>query len=1028
MPHRLIQKGSLVLLAAYAASATAEHYGRVLFNGLPVPGATVTATRGQQKLTTVTDTQGIYHFAEMKDGEWTVRVELHGFAPAEQTVKPDAASNTVLAVEMKMLPLADVLAGSHPMEAGTVMAAKPVPLPEEKKDEKKPAAQTADAGTPPPPPPQDAGADGMLINGSENNAATSKYSISPAFGTRRAGTKALYNGSAGVQFANSALDARPYSITGFQVPKASYSRFTGVATLGGPIRIPHWFYNGPTFFVGYQWTRDRNANTISGLVPTLAQRNGDLSGTLTAQGQPVTVIDPATGKPIAGAVPVSPQARALLALYPLPNLAGNTQYNYQTQVLTSEHIDAMQSRLNKGVGRRDQFFGGFAFQSVRSNTENLFHFRDTTNTLGIDSNVHWQHRLPHQVMVDIGYRFTRFRTLTNPYFANVTNISGAAGITGNEQSAVNWGPPALTFSSGIATLSDAISAFNRNRTDQLAISADWTHRKHTVTFGGDFRRQEYNQLSQANPRGSFTFTGAATQSATANTTGSDLADFLLGVPDTSAVAFGNADKYFRQSVSDLFVTDDWRLRPELTLNTGVRWDYGAPISELYGRLVNLDIAQNFSAVAPVLGNSPKGPLTGLNYPKSLVKPDRTKFQPRVGLSWRPLPTSPLVIRAGYGIYVDTSVYLPSAQSMSQQAPLSTSLTVSNSASCALTLANGFRNCAGTTPNTFAIDPNFRVGYAQTWRVSAQQDLPGSLVMTATYLGTKGANGPQEILPNTYAPGATAICAACPRGFVYRQSNGQSIRHSGEVQLRRRLRSGFTATLDYVYAHSIDNDSTLGGTGYVSSSTPTTSSSFSAAAIPRESIAQNWLDLRAERSRSSFDQRHLLKLNFQYTSGQGLTGGSLWQGWRGTLLKRWTISGQLSAGSGLPQTPVYLAAVPGTGFTGTLRPNRTAASVTGNTAPGYRLNAAAYAAPAAGVFGNAGRYSIEGPGAISFDSSIARVFKLRDPFNLDVRVDASNVLNHPVYTGWNTITNSTTFGLPASSKDMRTLQISGRLRF
>ena len=421
----------------------------------------------------------------------------------------------------------------------------------------------------------------------------------------------------------------------------------------------------------------------------------------------------------------------------------------------------------------------------------------------------------------------------------------------------------------------------------------------------------------------------------------------------------------------------------------------------------------------MLGSSPTGTLTGQTYPSSLVRPDFRKFQPRVSLSWRPLPTSPLVVRAGYGIYVDTSIYLNSAQSMSQQAPLSKSLSVSNSSTCPLTLANGFVNCTGTTADTFGIDPNFRTGYAQTWRLSAQQDLPGSLVMTATYLGTKGTRGPQEFLPNTYAPGT--VLNAAPRGFIYRTSNGDSIRHAGEVQLRRRLRSGITATLDYVYAHSIDNVSLLGGAGYMSFGTTTDTTQ------PAESIAQNWQDLRAERSRSSFDQRHLLKLTFQYTTGVGARGGTFLTGWRGTLLKNWTLASQLSAGSGLPQTPIYLATVPGTGFTGTIRPNRTSAALYTGPA-GYFLNAAAYSAPTTGQWGNAGRYSIEGPDAVTLDSSTARTFKLRDRSSFDLRLDATNVLNHVVYTGWNTITNSTTFGLPAATQAMRSVQLSGRLRF
>jgi hypothetical protein len=994
-----------------AAAVAAEHHGRVLSNGMPLGGVTVTATQGQKKLVAVTDAQGIFQFPTIDAGEWHLHMEMQGFRAVDATVTiPEGTPSA--AVEMQMMPLAEVLATAKPMLPNA--PAPVVTATVDKAAVKGKAKESGDNSAPPPPPSDsaaaepDKSADGMLINGSENNAATSKYSLAQAFGSRRAGSKSLYNGSVGFQLAASPFDAKQYSVAGLQLAKPSYTQFTGLATLGGPIRIPHLFYNGPTFFIAYQWTRDNNASILPGLVPTAAQRSGDLSG--------AAVTDPATGLPISGPVPISPQAAALLALYPLPNITGNTSYNYQTQVVNGTHADAMETRLNKSIGRRDSFFGGFAFQNLRSNSANLFQFRDTTKTFGIDTNVHWQHRFPHQLFVDTSYRFTRLRTDIAPYFANRTNISGNAGITGNNQDATNWGPPDLNFSNGISGLTDGISAFNRNRTDALSIEATWTHRRHTVTFGGDFRRQEFNQLQQSNPRGAFTFTGAAS--------GNAFADFLLGVPDASKVAFGNADKYFRQSVSDLYVTDDWRIKPELTLTTGIRWDYGAPITELKGRIVNLDVAPGFTDVRPVLGSSPTGPLTGAHYPSSLVRPDFRKFEPRFAFAWRPLPAQPLVIRGGYGIYVDTSVYLNAASSMSQQSPLSKSLSVSNSATCPLTLANGFRDCGGTTANTFAIDPNFRVGYAQTWKLSVQQDLPGSLVLTGTYLGSKGTHVPQEFLPNTYAPGGTPTCLSCPRGFVYRTSYANAIRHAGEVQLRRRLRSGFTATLDYVYAHSIDNAAFLGGGG---TSASQISSAQQAYNTPSETIAQNWQNLRAERSRSSFDQRHLLKVTMQYTSGTGVGGGTLMTGWRGKLLKQWTIAPSLAVGSGLPQTPLYIATIPGTGYTNIQRANLTGADVYKAPA-GYHLNASAFAAPAAGQWGNAGRYSIEGPGSLTLDTHLSRVFKFRDPYSFELGVDSTNLLNHVVYSSWVTTLPASTFGLPSSAKAMRSFQFGGRLRF
>jgi hypothetical protein len=984
-------------------------------------------------LTTLTDSQGLYEFPKIPEGSWKISIELRGFTPLSSTVTI-GATNDQAEWTLKMLDLNQLLS-----MAQNEPAVAPAPLIAREKERKNEKAEAAKPEEPVPQPPQssddaDRAADGLLINGSENNAATSQYSLSPAIGNHRPGTRALYNGSFGAYAENSVFDAKPYSLTGLVLPKDSYNRITLVATVGGPIRIPPLFYRGPNFFIAYQWTRNGSASTGTGLMPTVAERNGDLSGLTNAQGQPIPIYNPATGMPFTGPIPVSPQAQALLALYPLPNISGITRYNYETALLNSQHQDALQSRLDRAVGHRDYLYGTFGFQNSRTNNESLFHFADKTNTLGLEANVNWQHRFERQMFVTLGYQFSRSRTDLQPQFANLSNISGNAGVTGNDQDPNDWGPPSLTFASGLAELSDGISEFNRNRTDQGSLRISTTRGRHTILAGGDLRRQEYNQLQQQNPRGGFEFTGAATSAdgTISSTSGADIADFLLGLPYTSALAYGNADKYLRQTASDLYVNDDWRVRPELTINAGLRWEYGAPITELKGRLVNLDLTPNFAAAAPVLASAPKGPLTGDKYPSSLVRADLHGIEPRVAISWRPLPASTLVVRAGYGIYDDTSVYLAAAESMAQQAPLSTSLNVQRSATCPLTLANGFINCPGTTPEGFAVDPNLRVGYAQVWQLSAQRDLPGALVLTTTYLGTKGTHGTQEFLPNTYPIGATNPCPQCPVGFIYRTSGGNLEREAGQIQLRRRLRAGLTATLDYTFSKSVDDDSQVGGQGHVVATSASASSSGSSSGASASAIvAQNWLDLRAERSLSSFDQRNLLNVQLQYTTGLGMGGGTLLGGWRGRAFKEWTVLTQITAGSGLPETPIYPAAALGTGVANSIRPDRTSAPLY-TASNGYFVNSAAFTAPVNGQWGDAGRNSIRGPATFTMNAALARTLRIHGNDSLDVRLEANNVLNHATFTAWNTVwspnTNSTTFGLPESVNAMRNVQLSGRFRF
>ncbi len=1028
----------VLALSFICALAAAEYRGQVQFGGLPVPGATVTASQGERRVVAVTGPQGTYSMPDLSDGAWTIEVEMLGFAPVKQDVTLTAGAPAG-DWELKMLSLDEMKALAGPAAAAALPAvsyaapatpatentAVPAPLASGRNKKKTAAAAPANpqnsfqrtdlkASANAPAASEDSApannsfggqdtnelnqkaSDGFLVNGTVNNGAASPFAQNAAFGNNRRGAGSLYNFGLGLILDNSALDARPFSLTGQNTPRAAYNQMTGLANFAGPIRIPRLFKSPPTVFLNYQWMRNRNATTASALMPLAAQRNGDFSQNA------APIFDPTTGAPFPGnAIPVnriSAQAKALLNFYPLPNFSG-ASYNYQIPLAGLTDQNSVQARFNKSLTTKDQMYGVFGFQGTANDNPSVFGFTDRSNTQGINVSLNLQHRFTPRTFGTLQVQYSRYSSRTTPYFENRTNVSGNAGIAGNNQDSVNWGPPSLGFSSGIQGLTDAIPSFNRNQTTAFSYNSLWNRGRHNVTYGGDYRRQQFNSLAQQNPRGAFNFTGAAT--------GNDFADFLLGVPDTSSLAFGNADKYFRSAMMDAFVTDDWRVGPALTISAGVRWDYGSPITELYGRLVNLDLAQGFSSVAPVVANSPVGSLTGQRYPSSLVQPDKHDFSPRIGIAWRPLPASSLVIRAGYGVYYNTSVYQTIASQMAQQSPLSRSLSIQNSPANPLTLANGFNAPPGVNTDTFGIDPNFRVGYSQNWQASVQKDLPGSLVMTATYLGLKGTRGQQEFYPNTSPPGAANPCPSCPSGFIYMTSNGNSTREAGQLQLRRRLHNGLTATLQYVYSKSID-DSSLGGRGQGTSL-----------------VAQNWLDLSAERGLSTFDQRHLLTLTTQYTTGMGIGGGTLLSGWRGALFKEWTVISSLTAGTGLPLTPLYPAAVPGTGFTG-IRPDYTGASL--YAAPeGLYLNPAAYSVPV-GAWGNAGRDSITGPAQLTFNGSLGRTFRLRDRYSLDLRVDSTNPLNHVTFTTWNTTILSPQFGTPFSPNPMRSLQTTLRLRF
>ncbi len=1071
----------LLCLAGFGVGVASalEYHGQVTFGGLPVPGAVVTATHGDQKVVAIADPQGLYSFPNLTEGTWTIEVQSTGFATAKQdvTIAPDAAAGAfelklmtleqirAAASPLKVDPSAPVVAAVTPAPAGTATPAAPAaangtaaatPAKGAKGAAAAPTAQASAAPEAPVAAPDavaQQASDGLLINGSVNNAATSQYALSQAFGNGRGNGRSLYNGGLSLVLDNSTFDAKQFSVTGLTLSNPAYNNFQAGLNVGGPLKIPHLLplSRAPYLYLYYQ-RAEQNRNTAQAvLVPTPAQLGGDFSQLVNGAAPP-TIYIPASlatvspscnsyllgtgltqaqinsgSTPFAGnKVPTAcfnSTAQALLGFYPAPNATTTgSADNYQTPTTSDSRQDAFQINVQKQFGSKNNLNGRFSLQDTRSGTNNLFGFHDKSAALGMNSYISWYHRFTQRLSMNASYSFSRQRTLATPFFANRLNVEGGGLINGVNAQPISgaditdsqyWGPPGINFTNQIAGLSDGTYANNRGETNRYSYQVTWNKFRHNVQIGGDFNRQENNVLSQANPRGSFGFTGIATNGGNL-AQGNGLADMLLGIPDTSSIAYGNADKYFRQSVYDLYAADDFRVNPELSVNAGVRWEYGAPVTELKNRLVTLDTGAGFTAENPVTATNPGG------LPTSLVRPDKSGIAPNVGIAWRPISGSSLLIRAGYQINHETSVYQTIATAMANQtgaSPLTRSLSIANSTTCSFTINSPFPSgCPSTstapqpTADQFAVDPNFRVAYVQIWNLSAQRDLPASLQMLVTYRGTKGTRGQQEILPNTCAPGST--CDSYPFGYAYRMSNGNSTREEGIVTLRRRLRNGLTANLTYTYSKSLDDDYQYGGGGGTG---------------VNPQVAQDWQHPNLQRGLSTFDQRNVLSAQVQYTTGMGIGGKTLLSGWRGAAYKEWTLLTNISAGNGTPETPTDLLTIPNTAFAGTLRPNYLGGPITGSSTPGVYLNPNAFAVPTAG-FGNARRDSIPGPNQFALSASLSRTFRLHDRFNLDARLDTSNTLNHVVYNGWVNTFGSPLYGTPTGANQMRYMTITMRLRF
>lgn len=890
----------LLAAATGAAQSATGVSGVVRGGGIALPGASVSAAQGATHIEVLTGSDGSFRLAGLHAGDCTLRVQMRGFAGVTRTVAVPAGG---LQITLVVAPL--------PIEPAVRAAAPPAP------------AATASTPT------------AFAVNGSMRDDANSNVGLSPAFGNHRPGVGSLFNGAIGAIFDNSRFDARSYSFAGRTLAKPQFSNLTGLFAFGGPLLIPNLDDVGsaPFFFVAYQKTVDSHATTASALLPTPAQRSAISN----------------------------PQAAALLRYYPLPNLSAAGPYNYQASLLAHEHKDQLQVRVNKGFRSAAQVRISelLSLASNRSDSTSLFGFPDRTATIGLNSDTQFRRSFGGSLFLTLGFDFSRLAQTQTPWFANRENVADAAGIQGASAAPRDWGPPALSFADGIAGLSDVLPFDNRNQTAAAAASASWSPGTHNFDFGGDFRRLEFNLLEQPDPRGSFSFNGAAT--------GSAWGDFAAGEPDTASLDFGNADKYFRQNEADLYIADNWYARDGLSLDLGVRWEYASPASEIYGRLANLDLAPGFTAATPMVAAPGR----------ALLHADRSGFEPRLGAAWRPWDEHSLLLRAGYGIYRDSSAYEAIALRLAAQPPFAAILSAERSPGQPLTLATGLLTPVAAAPALFAADPHFRAGYLQSWDASLQNELGDGTYVTLSYLGEKGTRGVQEFYPNTYAPGTANPCPACPLGFLYETSNGNSTYEAGTAAVQRRLHAGLAFQLSYTFSHAIDDMNT---------------------------VAQDWQALAAERARSNFDQPQDLKLQVQYSSGLR---------WRRAVLRGWTLLTALTAASGEPLTPATLIPLPGTAYAG-VRPD---------AAPGGR-----FALPAPGHWGDAGRNSMTAPGQFTLNSSLQRSFPLPHGLTAALRVDATNLLNHPVFTRLYTLVGSPQFGLPSAADAMRSVQTTLRITF
>ena len=842
-----------------------------------------------------------------------------------------------------------------------------------------------------------------------------------------------YQGSTTYTFGGSALDAEPYALRAGAETRPDYVRQQYGSTVGGPLPIPG-VYDGSrtTFFLSVQGNRSTDLVDQYATVPTTAVRQGDFSGSHAA------VVDPLTEQPFPdNRIPVDrldPGARSLLRFLPEPNLPGAAQ-NFQASRTSQSTADAVSLRITQNfsaetgaVGGRGGRGGGFGpgarggrggrGTSIVLNGQIQYRRNDATR-LGAFSTVDGTRSgssftapvtlnvFKGRMMHNIRATFSQTRSDTVNQYAGIENVAALAGIVGVAADPFAWGVPDLSFSS-FTSLRDVTPSLRSDRRLRVGYTATRPTGRHRIRFGGEISQDWSSSQTDTSARGSFVFTGLYTGAGNRAGPGSglDFADFLLGLPQQAAVQYGPGLVQLRGQSVSLFVQDNWRKSAGLTLNLGVRYELVKPFTEAIGRMVGLDVTPDFTAAAPVLAGA-DGAFSGV-FPGALVRTDTNNIAPRIGVAWR--ATRGTVVRTGYGVSFNSGSYGSIARQLVAQPPFAVTNTTIGTTAVPLSLSTPFGDASpDTTTNNYGIDKNYQLGVVQTWNLDIDRNLVRGWSVGGGYTGTKGSHLDLLRAPNR-GPDGLRIAGVQP--FLWQSSGGTSLLHAGTLRLRKRLAGGIGGSLRYTLARSIDNASSVGGGAGV--------------------VAQDDQNLEAERGLSSFDRRHQLSADIlvEFPFGadhRWLNDGGL----LAAVLGDWSLTAGITAQSGTPFTarivgsPTEVAR----GTSGTLRADVTGAPVAlDNPTLLQYFNTDAFAVPAPGAFGTAGRNTVIGPGSRQLDARLTRIIRVGNTQTVRLSLTANNLLNTVQYAAIDAVVTSPTFGEVVAVRPMRSVRLDLRFAY